>query len=286
MSRIHIASYCPSPVGEMFARLAINSSRTGATQHASRTLASSSAKAKKMKQFKIYRYNPDTGAEPKLQTYDVDLNDCGPMVLDALIKIKNEVDPTLTFRRSCREGICGSCAMNVDGRNTLACLSRIEPDKPSSLHPLPHMEVVKDLVPDMSTFYKQYKSIRPWLVSNQTKTDAEYHQVYFARMSCLRSAPHRRTTHEKMLIHSTAQARSVINHPFTHIYLVPLDYRRPQEAGRYVRMHPVRLLFYFLSLLLVERRKVLGPGSAHASLSLDRRLTLWRRCTAYGRSRR
>jgi len=130
-----------------------------------------------MKQFKIYRYNPDTGAEPKLQTFDVDLNDCGPMVLDALIKIKNEMDPTLTFRRSCREGICGSCAMNVDGRNTLACLARIDPDKPTALHPLPHMEVVKDLVPDMSTFYKQYKSIRPWLVSNQTKTDSEYHQT-------------------------------------------------------------------------------------------------------------
>jgi len=147
-----------------------------AVQHMSRTLAGTTSAAN-MKQFKIYRYNPDTGAEPSMQTYSLDLNETGPMMLDALIKIKNEQDPTLTFRRSCREGICGSCAMNVDGRNTLACLSRIEDNKPSSLYPLPHMEVVKDLVPDMSNFYKQYKSIRPWLVSGQTKTEGEYVQT-------------------------------------------------------------------------------------------------------------
>jgi len=158
----------------MFSRL-IPFARAGVAQHTSRTLAS--AAGGNMKQFKIYRYNPDTGEKPSLQTYDLNLDECGPMVLDALIKIKNEQDQTLTFRRSCREGICGSCAMNVDGRNTLACLSRIEPGKPTALHPLPHMEVVKDLVPDMSTFYKQYKSIRPWLVSNQTKTSGEYHQT-------------------------------------------------------------------------------------------------------------
>ena len=86
------------------------------------------------------------------------------MVLDALLKMKQE-DPTLTFRRSCREGICGSCAMNIDGCNTLACLSRIDRSSTSSskLHPLPHMYVIKDLVPDMTNFYKQYKSIQPWL---------------------------------------------------------------------------------------------------------------------------
>jgi len=142
----------------------------------SRTLASTSAGAN-TKQFKIYRYNPDTEAEPSMQTYNVDLDSCGPMMLDALVKIKNEIDPTLTFRRSCREGICGSCAMNIDGKNTLACLSRIEPGRPTAVYPLPHMEVVKDLVPDMSNFYKQYKSIRPWLVSDQTPASGEYHQT-------------------------------------------------------------------------------------------------------------
>ena len=101
-----------------------------------------------------------------MQTYKVDLNACGPMVLDALIKIKNEIDPTLTFRRSCREGICGSCAMNIGGTNTLACISKIDTsnlDKPVKIYPLPHMYVVKDLVPDMNNFYNQYRSIQPWL---------------------------------------------------------------------------------------------------------------------------
>lgn len=125
---------------------------------------------KNIKPIKIYRYNPDTNESPKMQTFNVDMDSCGPMYLDALIKIKNEVDPTLTFRRSCREGICGSCAMNINGRNTLACLCRIDKDgKAASIYPLPHMEVVKDLVPDLSRFYAQYKSIRPWLVSGQAK---------------------------------------------------------------------------------------------------------------------
>jgi len=122
-------------------------------------------KTSRTKQFNIYRWNPDTKGEPKMQTYTVDMSQCGPMVLDALIKIKNEQDSTLTFRRSCREGICGSCAMNINGRNTLACLCRIdvEDSKPVPIYPLPHMSVVKDLVPDLSTFYAQYKSIQPWL---------------------------------------------------------------------------------------------------------------------------
>ena len=109
--------------------------------------------------------NPDHPTEkPKMQTYEIDLNKTGPMVLDALIKIKNEVDPTLSFRRSCREGICGSCAMNIDGVNTLACLCRIDRDKSNSnIYPLPHMHVVKDLVPDLTQFYKQYRSIQPYL---------------------------------------------------------------------------------------------------------------------------
>lgn len=100
-----------------------------------------------------------------MQTYDVDLRECGPMVLDALIKIKNEMDPTLTFRRSCREGICGSCAMNIGGTNTLACISKIDTNTSKSLkvYPLPHMYVVRDLVPDMNNFYEQYRNIQPWL---------------------------------------------------------------------------------------------------------------------------
>jgi len=139
-------------------------------------------KADNVKQFKIYRWNPDTKGEPKMQTYSVDMNACGPMVLDALIKIKNEQDPTLTFRRSCREGICGSCAMNINGRNTLACLCRIDTEdaKAVPIYPLPHMSVVKDLVPDMSTFYAQYKSIQPWLQAgpdSKRAPNAEYLQT-------------------------------------------------------------------------------------------------------------
>lgn len=122
------------------------------------------AGAKKVKTFKIYRYDPDSGANPRLDSYDIDLGACGPMVLDALIKIKNEVDSTLTFRRSCREGICGSCAMNIDGTNTLACLKPIEDVAGDvAIYPLPHMPVVKDLVPDLSVPYAQYESIEPWL---------------------------------------------------------------------------------------------------------------------------
>ncbi|XP_003485289.1 succinate dehydrogenase [ubiquinone] iron-sulfur subunit, mitochondrial [Bombus vosnesenskii] len=122
--------------------------------------------AAKLKTFAVYRWNPDKPDEkPYMQEYKVDLNTCGPMILDALIKIKNEIDPTLTFRRSCREGICGSCAMNIGGTNTLACISKIDTDtnSTSKIYPLPHMYIVKDLVPDLNNFYNQYKSIQPWL---------------------------------------------------------------------------------------------------------------------------
>ncbi|KGB76525.1 succinate dehydrogenase ubiquinone iron-sulfur subunit mitochondrial [Cryptococcus deuterogattii R265] len=136
-------------------------------------------KKPQIKEFKIYRWNPDVPSEkPKLQTYKVDLSQCGPMMLDALIKIKNELDPTLTFRRSCREGICGSCAMNIDGVNTLACLCRIPKDtsKESKIYPLPHMYVVKDLVPDLTHFYKQYKSIEPYLKNDNPPEKGEFLQ--------------------------------------------------------------------------------------------------------------
>lgn len=133
-----------------------------------------------MKTFEIYRWYP--GEKPKMQKYQVNLNSCGPMVLDALIKIKNEIDPTLSFRRSCREGICGSCAMNIAGTNTLACIRKIDTNlgKPLRIYPLPYMYVIKDLVPDMSHFYEQYKSIQPWLQrrneSNEPKGSAQYLQ--------------------------------------------------------------------------------------------------------------
>ena len=123
--------------------------------------------ATNIRKFSVYRYDPDLASNPTLDTYDVDMDACGPMVLDALIKIKNEIDPTLTFRRSCREGICGSCAMNIDGVNTLACLKSVEEvSGVVRIYPLPHMPVVKDLVPDLTHFYEQYASVKPWLEAN------------------------------------------------------------------------------------------------------------------------
>jgi len=131
--------------------------------------------ATKVKKFTVYRWSPDDGENPRMDTYEVDVDNCGPMVLDALIKIKNEIDPTLTFRRSCREGVCGSCAMNIDGTNTLACTKSIDDIKGDvKVTPLPHMEVVKDLVPDMTRFYAQYASIKPWMqTETPTPSDGE-----------------------------------------------------------------------------------------------------------------
>jgi succinate dehydrogenase iron-sulfur subunit len=121
---------------------------------------------KNAREFKVYRYDPASGENPRVDTYRVDMDDCGPMILDALIKIKNEIDPTLTFRRSCREGICGSCAMNIDGRNRLACLESVESVKGRvNIYPLPSQPVVKDLVTDLTNFYAQYASVKPWLES-------------------------------------------------------------------------------------------------------------------------
>jgi succinate dehydrogenase / fumarate reductase iron-sulfur subunit len=120
--------------------------------------------AENVKSFRVYRWDPDGGDNPRLDTFELDLDKCGPMVLDALIKIKNEVDSTVTFRRSCREGVCGSCAMNVDGTNTLACIKPIAEIKgDAKVYPLPHLKVVKDLVPDLNDAYAQYAAIEPWL---------------------------------------------------------------------------------------------------------------------------
>ncbi len=114
--------------------------------------------------FKVYRYDPDSGENPRMDSYELDMDNCGPMVLDALIKIKDEIDPTLTFRRSCREGICGSCAMNIGGENHLACTKDLDDlGKEVAIYPLPHCSVIKDLVPDFTHFFAQYASIEPWL---------------------------------------------------------------------------------------------------------------------------
>jgi succinate dehydrogenase / fumarate reductase iron-sulfur subunit len=122
------------------------------------------SEAARPREFRVYRYDPDSRAPPRVDSYELDLDRCGPMVLDALIKIKNEVDSTLTFRRSCREGICGSCAMNIDGVNTLACTQPIDAIKGEvRVFPLPHLPVVKDLVPDLNEFYQQYAAVEPWL---------------------------------------------------------------------------------------------------------------------------
>ncbi len=130
--------------------------------------------ATNIKTFKVYRWTPDDGKNPRIDTYEVDMDSCGPMILDALIKIKNETDSSLTFRRSCREGVCGSCAMNIDGTNTLACTKYIA-DVPGDIkiYPLPHMPVVKDLVPDLNVAYAQLASIEPWLKNESPAPERE-----------------------------------------------------------------------------------------------------------------
>jgi succinate dehydrogenase / fumarate reductase iron-sulfur subunit len=133
--------------------------------------------ATKTREFRIYRWNPDDRQNPHIDTYSVDLGDCGPMILDALIWIKNTIDPTLTFRRSCREGICGSCAMNIDGTNTLACTKATgDVSGAVNIYPLPHMKVVKDLVPDLTLFYAQHASVKPYLQTITPAPEKEWRQ--------------------------------------------------------------------------------------------------------------
>ena len=133
------------------------------------------AGAKNVKRFIIYRYDPDLGENPRTDVYEVDLDSCGPMVLDALLKIKGEMDASVSLRRSCREGICGSCSMNIDGENTLACTKAIDEIKGDvKVYPLPHQPVVKDLVTDLSNFYAQYASVEPWMkTESATPPDQE-----------------------------------------------------------------------------------------------------------------
>ncbi|MEO0623969.1 MAG: succinate dehydrogenase iron-sulfur subunit [Pseudomonadota bacterium] len=133
--------------------------------------------AKKLREIRVYRWDPDTGENPRVDTYFIDAADCGPMVLDAIIKIKNEIDPTLTFRRSCREGICGSCSMNIDGLNTLACTKGLDEVKGViKIYPLPHMPVVKDLVPDLTHFYAQHAEVQPFLKTETPTPEREWKQ--------------------------------------------------------------------------------------------------------------
>ena len=134
--------------------------------------------ASETREYHIYRWSPDDGQNPRMDTYYVNTSDCGPMILDGLIWIKNHIDPTLTFRRSCREGVCGSCAMNIDGQNTLACTRAMSEvaSGPITVRPLPHQPVVKDLVPDLTNFYAQYASIEPWLHTTTATPPKEWKQ--------------------------------------------------------------------------------------------------------------
>ena len=140
------------------------------------------AGATRLKEFRVYRWDPDDDSNPRIDTFFVDLDTCLPMVLDGLIWIKSRIDATLTFRRSCREGICGSCAMNIDGVNTLACTKGMADIKGAvKLYPLPHMEVVKDLVPDLTRFYAQHALIEPWLHTSSPEPEKEWKQSPQAR---------------------------------------------------------------------------------------------------------
>ena len=138
------------------------------------------SEASSFREFQVYRWNPDDNQNPRMDTYFVNTADCGPMVLDGLIWIKNNIDPTLTFRRSCREGICGSCSMNIDGQNTLACTKSMGGAKGPALRitPLPHQPVVKDLVPDLTNFYAQLAAVEPWLQTKSATPQKEWRQSH------------------------------------------------------------------------------------------------------------
>lgn len=129
----------------------------------------SSSTSSSMRTFYIYRWNTEDGKNPHMDEFTIDIKESGPMVLDALLYIKNKIDSTLTFRRSCREGVCGSCAMNIDGTNTLACIKHVDDiSGPIRITPLPHMQVMKDLVPDLRHAFSQYASIKPWVQNSDT----------------------------------------------------------------------------------------------------------------------
>jgi succinate dehydrogenase / fumarate reductase iron-sulfur subunit len=138
--------------------------------------------ATNLREFRVYRWQEEDGENPRMDTYFVDLDDCGPMILDGLFYIKNRIDPTLSFRRSCREGICGSCSMNINGLNGLACTTGMDlPKGPVTLHPLPHQPVIRDLVPDLTSFYAQLREIEPWLKTDTPTPQKEWRQSHADR---------------------------------------------------------------------------------------------------------
>ena len=148
-----------------------------------------------LKKVNVYRWDPSKKENPRIDTFEVNMDECGPKVLDILFKIKNEIDSSLTFRRSCAHGVCGSCAMNVDGVNTLSCTkSHLDIRGELNIYPLPHLKVVKDLVGDLTTLYKQYESIEPWLKTKvgektskeieQTQEDREKLDGYYECILC------------------------------------------------------------------------------------------------------
>jgi len=247
-----------------------------ASNHQGPSAAEPPEKQSLHKTFKIYRWNPDEPAnKPFLQEYTIDLNKTGPMILDAILKIKNEIDPTLTFRRSCREGICGSCAMNIDGQNTLACLCRIDraEGKETKIYPLPHMYVVKDLVPDMTQFYKQYKSIQPWLQSTPPEDGKEHLQSIEDRRKldgwyecilcacCSTSCPSYWWNQDQYLGPATLMAA----------YRWMADSRDTKGAERKERMQNTFSLYRCHTIFNCSRTcpKGLNPGKAIAHMKLE-----------------
>ena len=125
----------------------------------------------------VYRWSGDENAPPQIDRFEIDVKKAGTMVLDILNQIKAELDPSLTFRKSCREGVCGSCAMNIDGVNTLACQKNIEEcSDVINIYPLPHMKVIKDLVVDLKKAFEQFKSIKPWLSKKTPNNKKENYQ--------------------------------------------------------------------------------------------------------------
>jgi hypothetical protein len=207
----------------------------------------------KIKTFHIYRWNPDEPAQkPRMQSYTLDLNKTGPMMLDALIRIKNEVDPTLTFRRSCREGICGSCAMNIDGVNTLACLC-------TSLPPhFPNLAVFRCMTIELVLITMHDN--RPHPHRHQSRNKNLPSPTHLRRK---RHRPRPDTILQAIQIH---QALPAALRPFSRRKGIPPKQGRPQEVRRIVRMHSLRMLLYLLPFLLVEFRRVLGTGSPAAEL--------------------
>ncbi|XP_012577540.1 PREDICTED: succinate dehydrogenase [ubiquinone] iron-sulfur subunit, mitochondrial [Condylura cristata] len=253
---------------------------SGACLQACRGAQTAASTAPRIKKFAIYRWDPDkTGDKPRMQTYEVDLNKCGPMVLDALIKIKNEMDSTLTFRRSCREGICGSCAMNINGGNTLACTRRIDTNlnKVSKIYPLPHMYVIKDLVPDLNNFYAQYKSIEPYLKKKDESQEGkqQYLQSIEDREKLAKSRPGLRAegrpyscTPREEETRAGWPARVSAGRPVSQAYRWMIDSRDEFTEERLAKLQDPFSLYRCHTIMNCTRTcpKGLNPGKAIAEI--------------------